>query len=130
MKNKVINLALTIISVSSLLFILTTSVFADFGDSTLNKGITHPDVHVLQEKLNTLGYFNNGQFTDYFGDKTYNALIAFQRDEGLNPDGIAGNETFKRLSLKITQAEILPKDFVPIKEAHSDKVLIYKQLRI
>ena len=131
MKNKVINLALTIISVSSLLFILTTSVFADFGDSTLNKGITHPDVHVLQEKLNTLGYFNNGQFTDYFGDKTYNALIAFQRDEGLNPDGIAGNETFKRLSLKITQAEILPKDFVPIKEGDiGDKVVdIQKKLR-
>ena len=104
MKNKIINIALTVVLVSSVLFVLTTSVFADFGDIPLKKGITHPDVHVLQEKLNTLGYFNNGQFTDYFGDKTYSALIAFQRDEGLNPDGIAGNETFKRLSLKITQA--------------------------
>jgi cell wall-associated NlpC family hydrolase len=131
LKYKIISFSLTVILVSSVLNIFAISVFADFGDIPLRKGITHPDVCTLQKKLNTLGYFSDSQFTDYFGDKTYNALVAFQRDEGLKQDGIAGNETFKRLSLKITQAEILPKDFVPIKEGDKgDKVVdIQKKLR-
>lgn len=131
MRNKIINFALTAIILSSVLFILTTAVSADIGDTTLKKGMTHPDVVSLQEKLNILGYFESKEYTNYFGDKTYSALKAFQKAEGLNADGIAGSETFERLKIRVTQEEILPKDFVSIKEGDSgNKVVdIQKKLR-
>lgn len=124
MKNRIVNFALTIMTVSCLLFILTTAVYADIGDITLKKGMNHPDIAALQEKLNVLGYFEDEEYTTYFGDKTYAALKAFQKDSGLNQDGIAGKETFYILNKKITQNEMLPADFEPIKEgATGDKVV-------
>ncbi|HOR85432.1 MAG TPA: NlpC/P60 family protein [Bacillota bacterium] len=131
MKNRLMNLALVSAVVSSVFFILAVSVFADIGDTALKKGMRHPDVAVLQERLDVLGYFENEEYTDYFGDKTYAALIAFQSDSGLKQDGVAGKDTFKMLSIKIKQNEILPENFVPIKEGDSgDKVVdIQKKLR-
>lgn len=131
MKNKVINFALTIIIISSAFFLLTTAVFADIGDTTLKKGMRHPDVQSLQEKLSILGFFEDEEYTDYFGDKTYSALVAFQKNSGLKQDGVAGKETFNQLKIKIIQNEILPENFKPIKEGdNGDKVVdIQKKLR-
>ncbi|HYE82969.1 MAG TPA: peptidoglycan-binding protein [Clostridia bacterium] len=131
MKNKIPSFALTLILISSVLFMLTTSVFADIGDKTLKKGMEHPDVALLQEKLNILGYFEDNEYINKFGPKTEAALKAFQKDNGLKPDGIAGNNTFKLLNLKIKQSEILPADFEPLKSGDSgDKVVdIQKKLR-
>lgn len=131
LKNWKNNFVLSIIIVSSVLFVLTMSVFADIGDTTLKKGMTHPDVATLQQNLQALGFFQNGEFTDYFGDKTYAALIAFQKDSGLKQDGIAGKETFNMLKIKIAQNNILPENFEPIKTGDTgDKVVdIQKKLR-
>ncbi len=131
MKSRLANSAIYAAVIFSMLFVLTTGVFADIGDTTLKKGMTHPDVAVLQERLGVLGYFEDEEYTDYFGDKTYTALIAFQGEAGIKPDGIAGKETFKMLSIKIKQNEILPENFVPIKEGdNGDKVVdIQKKLR-
>lgn len=124
MKNRIVNFALTIMTVFCLLFILTTAVYADIGDITLKKGMTHPDVAALQEKLNVLGYFEDEEYTTYFGDKTYAALKAFQKESGLNQDGIAGRDTFNQLNAKIRQNEFNPSDFKPIKEGDTgDKVV-------
>ncbi|MDD4504715.1 MAG: NlpC/P60 family protein [Clostridiaceae bacterium] len=131
MKNKLINFAITMIIVSSALFIMTTAVFADVGDTTLKKGMSHPDVASLQEKLSILGFFEDEEYTNYFGDKTYEALIAFQKDSGLKQDGIAGKETFNQLKIRIIQNEILPENFEPIKEGDNGNkvVAIQKKLR-
>ncbi len=131
MKSKITNFALTLILLSSVLFMLTAVVYADIGDTTLKKGMEHPDVAALQEKLNILGYFDEEEFINSFGNKTEAALKAFQKDAGLKPDGIAGKETFNRLSIKIKQNEILPENFEPIKEGDSgDKVVeIQKKLK-
>ncbi|MHB1393797.1 MAG: C40 family peptidase [Clostridia bacterium] len=124
MKSKIVNFALTLILVSSILFMLAGVVYADIGDTTLKKGMEHPDVAALQEKLNILGYFDEEEFINSFGNKTEAALKAFQKDAGLNPDGVAGKETFRLLNIKIKQAEILPENFEPIKEGDSgDKVV-------
>ncbi|KUO74724.1 MAG: hypothetical protein APF77_18775 [Clostridia bacterium BRH_c25] len=131
MKNRIHNFVLTFVLVSSILFMLTTSVFADIGDTTLKKGMEHPDVAALQEKLNMLGYFESEEYINQFGPKTEAALKAFQKDNGLKQDGIAGKDTFKLLSLKIKQSEILPEDFEPIQEGdNGDKVVdIQKKLK-
>lgn len=119
MNNKIINFVLTLIIVPSILFMLTTAVFADIGDTTLKKGMSHSDVASLQEKLNILGYFEDEEYTNYFGEKTEAALKAFQKDVGLKQDGIAGKETFKLLTIKIKQTEILPENFEPVAEGDS-----------
>lgn len=124
MKNRIVSFALTIITVSSILFILTTAVYADIGDITLKQGMDHPDIASLQEKLSVLGYFEDEEYTTFFGDKTVAALKAFQKDNGLKQDGIAGKETFYILNKKITQNEVLPENFEPIKEGDTgDRVV-------
>lgn len=98
-------------------------MYADLGDTTLKKGVTHPDVAILQEKLDVLGYFENDEYTNYFGSLTEAALKEFQAAVGLDPDGIAGKETFKRLTLKIKQLEMRPENFPPLKEGDTDERL-------
>ena len=50
----------------------------------------------IQIMLNTLGY--GIESTDgYFGIGTKNALIQFQKDKGLEADGVAGTATVKAL---------------------------------
>jgi cell wall-associated NlpC family hydrolase len=113
------------------MFMLTMTVFAEIGDTTLKKGMNHSDVASLQEKLNILGYFEDEEYTTYFGGQTEAALKAFQKDVGIKQDGVAGKETFKLLTIKIKQNEILPENFVPIKAgATGDKVSdIQKKLK-
>jgi hypothetical protein len=71
--------------------------------SDLELGITHPDVLTLQKYLNSNGYIINetlgepgsiGYESDYFGEKTKQALIKFQKDKGLSPaEGYFGAKT-------------------------------------
>lgn len=50
----------------------------------------------LQTKLNTLG-FNVGKVDGDFRDKTLKGVIAFQKANGLLPDGVVGNNSWKAL---------------------------------
>jgi hypothetical protein len=69
----------------------------------LEFGISHPDVKALQEFLNSNGYIINdvtgepgsiGAESDYFGQKTKQALIKFQQDKGISPaKGYFGPQT-------------------------------------
>lgn len=116
MINKAIRFLVTLFCVSSVILILTGSVYADLGDTTLKKGIKHPDVAVLQEKLSILGHFEDEEYTQYFGTQTEAALKKFQNAVGIKADGVAGKETFKLLNMKIKQLEMRPENFVPLKE--------------
>lgn len=52
----------------------------------------------LQEKLILLGYNCGGYGADsQFGQGSYNSLVQFQKDNGLDPDGLAGIRTFAKL---------------------------------
>ena len=48
-----------------------------------------PRVRELQIMLANLGFYS-GSIDDIFGPKTEAAVIAFQKAQGLNPDGIIG----------------------------------------
>lgn len=124
MENRFIRFALTSIVISTVSLMLTTAVYADFGDETLRKGMNHPDVATLQEKLSTLGYFDDAEYIQEFGPKTEAAVKAFQNDVGLYPDGVAGKDTFRYLNIKIAQTQILPENFQPVKEGDSGDIVV------
>lgn len=62
----------------------------------LKKGMYGEIVRRLQEVLKAYG-FNCGDIDGIFGDKTYNAVVAFQKSRGLTPDGIVGYNTWRKL---------------------------------
>lgn len=62
----------------------------------LEMGEDGPEVRELQQQLQNWGYFNL-QPTGLFREATRDAVIRFQQDQGLIPDGIVGAETWSRL---------------------------------
>jgi len=64
---------------------------------TLSRGSTGPDVKLVQSLLNKIGY-NAGPIDGIFGSNTQQAVIAFQRDNNLVPDGIVGPATWSVFS--------------------------------
>ena len=71
---------------------------------TLKKGSTGEYVTLLQTKLANKGYDLGKYGVDGdFGSATLNAVKAFQRDNGLTPDGIVGKKTWTAL-MENTQA--------------------------
>lgn len=66
-------------------------------DGTLRRGNRGEEVRELQELLVEQGYLKAGGADGSFGGGTETALKNFQRDQGLNPDGVAWPQTQKRL---------------------------------
>ena len=62
----------------------------------LYRGCTGDAVKTLQEKLNAKG-FDSGNVDGIFGAKTYAAVTAFQKANGLGVDGIVGKLTWGKL---------------------------------
>lgn len=57
-------------------------------------------VQETQQKLADLGFYN-GPVDGIFGTQTYEAIVAFQNENGLTPDGIAGAATLSALGIPI-----------------------------
>lgn len=66
---------------------------ASVGQPVLQIGDQGVAVELLQRELHRLRYFL-GQRDGQFGQRTRGALLAFQADQGLEPDGIAGPMTW------------------------------------
>lgn len=68
------------------------------GCPTLKKGTKGKITKLAQEKLISLGYDLGIYGADeVFGTATYNAVVKFQKDNGLTPDGIIGQNTWRKL---------------------------------
>lgn len=61
----------------------------------------------VQQALNTKGYWC-GTADGIFGPKTYSAVIRFQREAGLDVDGIVGPQTKKALGLGYSSPAYTP----------------------
>ena len=66
------------------------------GYPTLRNGSRGIYVLVLQDALNALGY-STKTLDGAFGSNTRSALLSFQRNNGLNADGICGCCSWRRI---------------------------------
>ncbi len=69
----------------------------------LKKHDASSDVTDLQKRLIELGYLEIDEPTDYYGSSTEYAVTLFQRQHGLETDGIAGGQTLSLLYSKEAQ---------------------------
>ena len=63
----------------------------------LREGVRHEIVKKLQQRLMDLGFMDNDEPTDYFGQVTLTAVKHFQRQNELPQDGIVGDTTWNEL---------------------------------
>ncbi|EMT38893.1 Putative peptidoglycan-binding domain-containing protein [Thermoanaerobacter thermohydrosulfuricus WC1] len=70
------------------------------GSRLLYEGTVGYDVLQLQMILQSLGY-DPGPIDGIFGPRTKNAVMRFQRDNGLKVDGIVGPETMIVINMLI-----------------------------
>lgn len=84
-----------------LAFIMLISL-CEVSVSGLSKvGSRSEEVRAVQESLKNKGYYDY-TVDGIFGTRTRSAVISFQKDNGLNPDGIAGEKTLKALGVSGT----------------------------
>ena len=73
----------------------------EYPNDVLRFGSRGENVELLQYLLNTVAEFYDTipsvENTGYFGEQTQNAVIALQRQFGLTPDGIVGENTWEAL---------------------------------
>ena len=62
------------------------------AEPVLRNGMTGQSVKDLQSRLYTLGYYT-AEIDGQYGNATKEAVLAFQRRNGLDADGIVGAET-------------------------------------
>ncbi len=73
----------------------------------LRKHDASSDVMELQKRLIELGYLEIDEPTDYYGSSTEYAITLFQRQHGLEADGVAGAQTLSLLYSKDAQKYML-----------------------
>lgn len=66
------------------------------AEAALRLESSGPAVQELQQRLSGLGYWL-GEIDGHYGQLTRQAVMAFQKTEGIDRDGVAGRETRERL---------------------------------
>ena len=69
---------------------------ASINATLLRSGDTGTAVKAMQQRLVQLGYLTAAD--GIYGPRTYNAVVAFQKANGLTADGVAGSMTLNRLN--------------------------------
>ncbi|MBR0144459.1 MAG: spore cortex-lytic enzyme [Clostridia bacterium] len=85
-----------LISLLALAALLSTS-----GLAALSQGSTGKEVSQAQERLKSWGYYD-GKVDGIFGSKTYQAVVRFQRKNGLEADGVIGPKTAAALGIRLS----------------------------
>ena len=86
-------------SSSSTSSLLNTSI-------TLQQGTKNDEVLKLQNMLASLGFYT-GNKTGNFGEKTADAVIAYQKSKGLTADGIAGKKTLAAINADYSGSSVI-----------------------
>lgn len=82
-------------AVSLMLLLLA---FAPSAQAAVYWGSSGSQVRQVQQKLKQWGYFT-GTVDGVFGQQTYDAVVRFQRKNGLTADGVAGSATLAAMGL-------------------------------
>ncbi|KAB3524827.1 L,D-transpeptidase family protein [Alkaliphilus serpentinus] len=85
-----------------------------------------PDVMHLQERLTTLGYYNQ-EIDSIYDEEVFEAVRNYQADFGLDPDGIVGPETWNSIGLDPETKYPLPEEGYSIEIDLERKLLTLKQ---
>lgn len=93
--NKYFRLGLAFFMIAILMMPLTTSQAEAQAPRTVKTGSQNGDVWDLQHRLILLGY--DMKLDGNFGKATREAVVQFQKDRGLQKDGVAGHHTWKAL---------------------------------
>ena len=89
-----------------LLAVITFLLFLHFAQAQASEvgwGASGSKVRQIQQKLIQYGYMQ-GTADGVFGKKTYDAVVWFQRKNGLSVDGIVGKRTAAALGLNWTES--------------------------
>ena len=79
--------------------------FAASAHTVLKHGMRGESVRELQDILNILGFLDEGS-DGVFGDRTRQAVIAFQKANGLTVDGIVGADTWSLLEAEMARPRL------------------------
>jgi peptidoglycan hydrolase-like protein with peptidoglycan-binding domain len=80
-----------------IVLMISQSTYAFSGEIVLKSGMHGSNISNFQQNLLKLGYFTSSP-TGYFGSKTKKSVIEFQKNNGLNPDGMAGKATLGKIT--------------------------------
>ncbi len=82
-------------------FVLLVSLSPVASAASLRRGDSGSEVTTLQKKLRNWGYYS-GAVDGIFGSGTEQAVMYFQRKNGLTPDGVVGAATAKALGMSLS----------------------------
>lgn len=90
---------LTVITIIFMVLMVISVFYIDTSyGRTLYWGTRGQDVIAVQNKLKQWGYYK-GSIDGVYGSNTYNAVLRFQRKNGLKADGVVGRQTKKALGI-------------------------------
>lgn len=78
--------------------VMVCFLFTSALGETLYWGSSGETVRRVQQKLSQWGYYN-GSVDGKFGQSTYDAVVLFQKKNGLVSDGVVGSATFAALGM-------------------------------
>ncbi len=79
----------------------SSSQSSQSSSTLLKHGVSSEAVRTLQQNLKTLGYYT-GTVTGNFGNLTKDAVMKFQRANGLSADGVAGEKTLAKIAAAVS----------------------------
>ena len=94
-----ISAILLAVSLSALLAVTSLS-YPDSYEALSSVGSRGAEVRAVQQKLKERGLFFE-DITGYYGEKTRQAVIKFQKQQGITPTGTAGPLTLKALGISV-----------------------------
>jgi len=77
---------------------LSVASISQASAATLSPGSAGTDVSSVQQFLKVQGFYTYPTITGYFGSATKDAVIAFQKSQGIDPLGIVGPTTASKNS--------------------------------
>lgn len=104
MKNKLIKalgLSLCLITIVAVGFVGIYNPQTYEVEQVVTTGLTTTQIKTVQQKLKNWGYYT-GAVDGIYGTKTKNAVIKFQKNNGLTADGIVGSKTAAALGMSLS----------------------------
>ena len=94
----------------ALIFILAAPLGAylavnDVSSAQQTQALTVNENKAVQQKLKELGYYS-GSVDGVYGQGTRNAVIAFQKANGLTADGVVGQNTARALGISLNTQQV------------------------